>query len=152
MLIYRRDMSSGLRYVSIWTSFWIFLPQSNNLGDGFDCLGQHGASITNSITTRIFWLETSVPRMRQSARTGTKLAHFWSSTRNPQWHEMKGAGGETVETLRLPTSPQGEHSLAESRHDHWWHLPDVYVGAKIAPGFPIHVGKIRHDKGKCTRF
>ena len=32
MLIYRHDMGSGLpKYVSIWTSFWIFLSQSNNL-------------------------------------------------------------------------------------------------------------------------
>ena len=45
-------------------------------------------------------------------------------------------GRETVETLRVPTSPQGEHSLAESRYDHWWRLPDVYVGAKISTGFP----------------
>ena len=43
---------------------------------------------------------------------------------------------ETVETLRVPTSPQGEHSLAESRYDHWWRLPDVYVGAKNSTGFP----------------
>ena len=56
--------------------------------------------------------------------------------RNTQWHEIKGAG-ETVKTLRVPTSPQGEHSLAESRHDHWWRLPDVYVGAKNSAGFPI---------------
>ena len=55
--------------------------------------------------------------------------------RNTQWHEIKGAG-ETVETPRVPTSPQGEHSLAESRHDHWWRLPDVYVGAKNSTGFP----------------
>ena len=41
---YRRDMSSGLRYVSIWMSFWIFLPQSNNFRDGSDCLGQHWES------------------------------------------------------------------------------------------------------------
>ena len=32
---------------------------------------------------------------------------------NTQWHDIKGAG-ETVATLRVPTSPQGEHSLAES--------------------------------------
>ena len=56
--------------------------------------------------------------MRQSVRTVTKLAHFWSDTRNTQWHEIKGAGGETVETLKEPTSPQGEHSLAEARNDH----------------------------------
>ena len=31
--------------------------------------------------------------MRQSVRTVTKLAHFWSETRNTQWHEIKGAGG-----------------------------------------------------------
>ena len=38
MFIYRHDMSSGLRwYASIWTSFRIFLPQSNNFRDGFDC-------------------------------------------------------------------------------------------------------------------
>ena len=55
--------------------------------------------------------------------------------RNTQWHEIKGAG-ETVETLQVPTSPQGEHSLAESRLDHWWRLPDVYVGAKNSAGFP----------------
>ena len=54
-------------------------------------------------------------------------------TRNTQWHEIKG---ETVETLRVPTSPQGEHSLAESRHDHWCRLPDVYMGAKNSTGFP----------------
>ena len=74
--------------------------------------------------------------MRQSASTVTKLAHFWSDTRNTQWHEIKGAVGETVETLRVPTSPQGEHSLAESLHDHWWRLPDVFVGAKNSTGFP----------------
>ena len=55
--------------------------------------------------------------------------------RNTQWYEIKGAG-ETVEMLRVPTSPQGEHSLAESRHEHWWHLPDVYVGAKNSTRFP----------------
>ena len=36
MLIYRHDMSFGLRYYeSMWTSFWVFLPQSNNFRDGF---------------------------------------------------------------------------------------------------------------------
>ena len=30
--------------------------------------------------------------MRQSVGTVTKLAHFWSETRNTQWHEIKGAG------------------------------------------------------------
>ena len=57
------------------------------------------------------------------------------SSATTQWHDIKGAG-ETVETLRVPTSLQGEHSLAESQHDHWWHLPDVYVGAKYSAGFP----------------
>ena len=61
----------------------------------------------------------------------------------------KGPGG-TVETLRVQTSPQDEHSLAESRYDHWWRLPDVYVGAKNSTGFPNTCRKIRHDKGKCT--
>ena len=67
-----------------------------------------------------------------------KLAHFWSDTswpRNSQWHEITGAR-ETVERLWVPTSLQGEHSLAESRHDHWWLLPDVCVGAKNSAGFP----------------
>ena len=52
--------------------------------------------------------------------------------------------GETVKTLRVPTSPQGERSLAESRYDQM--TPDdvclMFTWAlKIAPGFPIDVGK-----------
>ena len=49
MLIYHHDMSSGLRYyVSIWASFWVFLPQSNNFRDGFRFPGS---------TRRIFFVE-----------------------------------------------------------------------------------------------
>ena len=51
--------------------------------------------------------------------------------------KSNGVAAETGETLRVPTSPQGEHSLAESWYDHWWRLPDLYVGAKNSP---IHVG------------
>ena len=73
-----------------------------------------------------------------------KLAHYWSDTswpRNTQSHEIEGAM-QTVETLRVPTFLQGKHSLAESRHDHWWRLPDVYVGAKNSAGFPNTCWKV----------
>ena len=65
------------------------------------------------------------------------------SAQSQSWHIFEAThtgsqttASETVETLRVPTSPQGEHSLAESRYDHWWRLPDVYVGAKNSTGFP----------------
>ena len=43
LFIYRHDMRSGLWYVLIWTSFWIFLQRSNNCKDSFNCqsVGQH---------------------------------------------------------------------------------------------------------------
>ena len=37
MLIYRHDMRSGLQYVLIWMSFWIFLPRFNNFRDSLNC-------------------------------------------------------------------------------------------------------------------
>ena len=84
--------------------------------------------------------------MRQSVRTFTKLAHFWSDI---LWFPPYGPA--TLSGM-ISTSPQGEHSLVESRYDHWWRLPDVYVGAKNSTGFPNRCWKIRHDEGKCTRF
>ena len=97
--------------------------------------------------------------MRQSVRTiqswhtfeATYAGSLPYSSATTQWHDIKGAG-EKVETLRVPTSPQGKHSLAESRHDHWWRLPDVYMGAKIAPGFPIHVEKWDTIKANARGF
>ena len=39
MLIYRHDTCSGLQwFISVWTSFRIFLTQSNNFRDRFDSL------------------------------------------------------------------------------------------------------------------
>ena len=73
-----------------------------------------------------------IARRGETTHSGVDVNNTHPSMINPL---IKGAG-ETVETLRVPTSPQGEHSLAESRHDHWWRLPDVYVGAKNSAGFP----------------
>ena len=49
----RHDMGSGLKqYVLIWTSFWIFLSQSNNLETvSVVSMGQHGESFLYWNTT-----------------------------------------------------------------------------------------------------
>ena len=88
--------------------------------------------------------------MHQSARTVAKFAHFWSDTRNTQWHEIKGAVGKQ--------SKRYECQFLRNANTVWRNpgmtTDDVCLmftwALKIAPGFPIHVGKIRHDKGKCT--
>ena len=42
MLIYCRDARSGLQwYVLIWTSFWIFLPRSNNFRESCQSVGEY---------------------------------------------------------------------------------------------------------------
>ena len=92
-----------------------------------------------SITTRIFWLETSVPRMRQLVRTVTKLAHFWSDTRNTQWHEIKGAGGNSRNATSANFSARRTQSggiPARPLMTFAWCLRVL----KIAPGFPMHAG------------
>ena len=53
---------------------------------------------------------------------------------NTQWHEIIGAG-ETVSTLRVPTSPPGEHGTV-CRNPGTWRLPHVYHWAKYSAGFP----------------
>ena len=69
----------------------------------------------------------SVSRMRESIRTITKLAHFWSDIR---WfprlclhytplHDINRAG-ERVSNATMPISPPGDHSMACGV---WRHMP-----------------------------
>ena len=64
--------------------------------------------------------------MRQSVRTVTKLAHFWSETRNTQWHEIKGAGRKqssatsanfSTTSVRLTAGPLESYSGNISNQD-----------------------------------
>ena len=65
---------------------------------------------------------SSVSRMRESVHTITKLAHFWSDTGcfpplRPLYTPLYDldSAGKTVLNATVPTSPPGDHSLAESR-------------------------------------
>ena len=91
------------------------------------------------------------------------------SSQSPSWHTFeathagsrhtapqhsvvwnhRGRGNSLNATSANFSARRTQHSLAESRHVTFAAcLPPL----KIAPGFPIHVGKLRHDKDKCTRF
>ena len=72
------------------------------------------------------------------------------SAQSPSWHTFEAThptlsgikskgSGETVETLWVPTSPQGEHSLAEPRHRPLMTFAWCLHALKIVLGFPIHV-------------
>ena len=56
--------------------------------------------------------------MRQSVRTVTKLAHFWSETRNTQWHEIKGAGKKNLKATNESYSGNVSNQDTTSKQHH----------------------------------
>ena len=56
--------------------------------------------------------------MRQSVRTVNKLAHFWSETRNTQWHEIKGAGKKNLKATNESYSGNVSNQDTTSKQHH----------------------------------
>ena len=113
------------------------------------------ALITNSIiTTRVLWLENSVAHMRlispRNHQVGTLLKRHtmipYLRLHNTQWHRGRG---NSLNATSANFSTRRTQSGGIPVRDVCRMFTTVL---KIAPGFPIHVGKLRHDKDKCTRF
>ena len=56
------------------------------------------------------------------------------------------------ENSRNATSANFSTRRTVWRNPGTWRLPYATTALKIAPGFPIDAGIVRHDKGKCTLF